>query len=76
VTLDPATDDLRPGKIAEFLMQNVKPLKGDYSGQYYRAAAYLRDNTYLPCVMFANPAKLVDLAIRRFAANSQVTGFT
>jgi hypothetical protein len=36
----------------------VKPLKDNIFGDYYRASAYLRDGTYLPCVMFANPTKL------------------
>lgn len=58
-------------KIAEFLMENVKPLSDSFYGDYYRASAYLRDNTYLPCVMFANPAKLVELAIRRFAETAK-----
>ena len=32
----------------------------------YRAAVYLTDNTYLPCVIFRNPKAVVELAIRRF----------
>lgn len=54
-------------KIAKFLLENVKPLKDSVFGEYYRAAAYLRDGTYLPCVMFGHPKRLIDLAIRRFA---------
>lgn len=58
-------------KIAEFLMENVKPLKGDYTGQPYRASAYLRDGTYLPCVAFTNPTTIVDLALKRFAETAK-----
>ena len=58
-------------KIAKFLLENVKPLKDSVFGDYYRASAYLRDGTYLPCVMFANPTKLIYLAIRRFAETAK-----
>src|SRR3712207_5570112 len=58
-------------KIAKFLLENVKPLKDSVFGDYYRASAYLRDGTYLPCVMFANPTKLIDLAIRRFVETAK-----
>ncbi|HEU0143554.1 MAG TPA: hypothetical protein VFQ47_02100 [Nitrososphaera sp.] len=53
-------------EITRFLSTNVKPIEG-HAGIYYRGAAYLIDGTYLPCVMFGHPQKLVDLAIRRFA---------
>jgi hypothetical protein len=53
-------------KIAKFLVENVVPWTDHSFGSYYRASAYLRDGTYLPCVMFGNPTKLIDLAIRRF----------
>jgi hypothetical protein len=62
-------------RIAEFLMENVKPRKDSYYGgdyrYYYRASAYLRDNTYLPCVMFANPAKIVDRTLTRLAETAK-----
>ncbi|HEU4510108.1 MAG TPA: hypothetical protein VFR78_17875 [Pyrinomonadaceae bacterium] len=53
-------------EISEFLMENVKSLRDQISGEFYRASAYLRDDTYLPCVTFANPEHIVNLAIRRF----------
>ncbi len=59
-------------KIAKFLVENVKPLKDSVYGDYYRASAHLRDGTYLPCVMFGNPTRLIDLAIRRFAATAKM----
>lgn len=58
-------------QIAKFLVENVKPLKDITFIDYYRAAAYLRDGTYLPCVMFGNQTRLIDLAIRRFAATAK-----
>ena len=58
-------------KIAKYLVENVQPLTGGILGDYYRASAYLRDGTYLPCVMFGNPTKLVNLAIGRFAETAK-----
>jgi hypothetical protein len=54
-------------EIAKFLIQNVESVKGSPFGTFYRASAYLRDGTYLPCVMFGNPGKLIELATRRLA---------
>jgi hypothetical protein len=62
---------LTEAKIAKFLTENVKPLKDNIFGDFYRASAYLRDGTYLPCVVFSHPAKLIDLAIRRFAETAK-----
>lgn len=58
-------------RIVRFLVENVKPLKDSIYGDYYRASAYLRDGTYLPCVAFSNPTRLIDLAIRRFAETAE-----
>ena len=41
-------------------------MEDDSYGLGYRAAAYLNDGTYLPCVIFRNPSTVVNLAIRRF----------
>ena len=54
-------------EIAGFLKRSVKPIKDELYGAYYRASAYLKDGTYLPCATFGRPRKLVDLAVRRFA---------
>ena len=60
-------DNMVEEEIAEFLRQSVKPIKDGLYGTYYRASATLKDGTYLPCVMFGHPQKLVDLAVKRFA---------
>jgi hypothetical protein len=54
-------------QIVKFLKENVAPWKDNHYGSFYRAAAYLTDGTYLPCVMFGNPSKITKLASRRFA---------
>lgn len=52
--------------IIKFLKNNIEPMEDNAYGQGYRAAAYLTDGTYLPCVMFRNPKTIVNLAIKRF----------
>lgn len=52
--------------IIKFLKENIEPYSDTLYGQGYRAAAYLTDGTYLPCVMFRNPSTLVNRAIERF----------
>lgn len=52
--------------IITFLKENVAPLNNATLGAGYRAAAYLLDGTYLPCVIFRNPRNIVNLAIKRF----------
>lgn len=49
-----------------FLKSQVTPLEDSIHGPRYRAAAWLTDGTYLPCVVFQDQQKLVDLASRRF----------
>ena len=39
-------------EIAEFLRKQIEPLNDSNPGQGYRAAVYLTDKTYLPCVIF------------------------
>lgn len=58
-------------EIAGFLRKSVRPIKDELYGAYFRASAYLKDGTYLPCVMFGHPQKLVDLAVRRFAETAR-----
>jgi hypothetical protein len=52
--------------IIKFLKDNIQPLDDNAYGLGYRASATLKDGTLLPCVIFRNPATLIDLAIRRF----------
>ncbi len=54
-------DDLR-----KFLTENIEPLKDSIYGDRYRAAAYLSDGTYLPCVVFQSKKAQLELALRRF----------
>ena len=53
-------------EIIKFLKDNVEPYPDNIYGVGYRASAYLKDGTYLPCVIFRNPATIVKLATRRF----------
>ncbi len=52
--------------IIKFLKDNIQPLDDNGYGLGYRASATLKDGTFLPCVIFRNPATLINLAIRRF----------
>ncbi len=52
--------------IIKFLKENIQPLEDNAYGLGYRASATLKDGTFLPCVIFRNPATLINLAIRRF----------
>ncbi len=53
-------------EIIKFLKDNIQPLDDNAYGLGYRASATLKDGTFLPCVIFRNPATLINLAIRRF----------
>ena len=45
-------------KSAEFIDQ--------YHGESFRCSAYLKDNTFLPCVVIRKSAEYIDLACKRF----------
>lgn len=53
-------------EIKQFLVANIEPVADVYSRRAYRAAVYLRDGTYLPCVVFRKASDIVELALRRF----------
>lgn len=53
-------------EIINFLKENIEPLEDNVYGVGYRASVYLKDGTFLPCVLFRNPNAVVNLAIRRF----------
>ena len=53
-------------EIIKFLKNNIQPLNDSVYGDGYRVAVTLTDGLRLPCVLFRNPSKIVDLAIRRF----------
>ncbi|PTQ99748.1 hypothetical protein C8P68_102578 [Mucilaginibacter yixingensis] len=63
-------------QIIKFLINNVEPLDDSINGPGYRAAVYLTDGTFLPCVVFRNPEKVVNLAIRRFKEKQSVNVFS
>jgi hypothetical protein len=52
--------------IIKFLKTNIEPLTDNIFGDGYRAFVTLTDGLQLPCVLFRNSSKLVDLAVRRF----------
>jgi hypothetical protein len=60
--------------IITFLKENVEPYQDTAYGLGYRAAAYLKDGIYLPCVIFRSPATIVKLAIRRFKDEAKGNG--
>ncbi len=57
---------MNTSEIVDFLRAQVEPLGDDVLGKRYRAAAHLRDGTYLPCVVFQSERRRVDLALKRF----------
>lgn len=59
-------NSLPDNDIIKFLKDNIQPLDDNAYGLGYRASATLKDGTFLPCVIFRNPATLINLAIRRF----------
>jgi hypothetical protein len=57
---------MREEEIIKFLKENIEPLTDRIYGDGYRAAVYLTDGTYLPCVIFRKTEFLVKQAIKRF----------
>lgn len=51
--------------IIKFLKENVEPLEQQFEGRQYRCSAYLKDGTYLSCVVFQNPEPTVNQAMKR-----------
>jgi len=64
---------MKADEIAKFLRDQVEPLENEIYGNRYRAAVRLKDDTYLPCVVFQSRSKQVELAMRRF---EQLRGHT
>jgi hypothetical protein len=60
--------------IIRFIKQNIEPLEDSIYGHGYRAAVYLKDGTYLPCVIFRNAAPLTNLALKRFKEEKKRKG--
>jgi len=53
-------------EIISFLKKNIEPLKDETYGDGYRVSVYLTDGTFLPCVIFRNSKKTIELAKKRF----------
>ncbi|WP_155960820.1 hypothetical protein [Flavobacterium daejeonense] len=53
-------------EIIKFLKGNIEPIQDNIYGLGFCASVTLKDGTFLPCVIFRNPQKLIELAIRRF----------
>ncbi|MEA5115407.1 MAG: hypothetical protein VB050_15435 [Geobacteraceae bacterium] len=51
--------------IVNFLKSNIIPLDDVIFGKRYRASAFLKDGSYLPCVVFQSKNRLIDLAMKR-----------
>ena len=56
---------VRTADIARFLKESIEPLPDSVYGNRYRCAAYLLDDTYLPCVVFESKRATLDLFSRR-----------
>ncbi len=57
---------MKTAEIGYFLKAKIEPLPDSIYGSRYRAAARLKDGTYLPCVVFQSERKQVELALKRF----------
>lgn len=57
---------MKGSDIAAWLRTEVEPLPDQIYGSRYRAAAFLKDGTFLPCVVFQSKRKQLALALRRF----------
>src|SRR3954471_20534362 len=60
--------------ILEYLQSDVEPFPDSNYGDGYRCSAYLKDGTFLPCVMLRKSGPVVELAIRRFEQEKKGKG--
>jgi hypothetical protein len=59
--------------LIDFLKGNIEPIKDNFRGNGYRASAYLKDGTFLPCVIFYNSNIILDkLKKTRFFSKGSV----
>ncbi len=56
----------KPADLIRFLKDHIEPLEDEIYGQSYRAAVYLKDGTFIPCVIFRNFQLVTQLAFERF----------
>ena len=62
--------------IVTYLKNNIEPLEDKLLGEGYRASVHLVDGLLLPCVVFRNPTKTIELAIRRFREEQSGRGIS
>ncbi len=62
---------MKPVDIINFLKANVEPLGQQSLGYKYRAAAFLTDGTYLPCVSFMSQNKYLDMVMQRIEEHKE-----
>jgi len=60
--------------ILDYLKSGVEPFPDSNYGEGFRCSAYLKDGTYLPCVMLRKCGPIVELAIRRFEQEKKGKG--
>jgi hypothetical protein len=60
--------------ILDFLKSGVEPFPDSTYGVGYRCSVYLKDGTFLPCVMLRKSDPVVELAIRRFEQEKKGKG--
>lgn len=53
-------------EIQEYLNQKLDAFPDDIYGEGSRCSVYLKDGTFLPCVIFRDSKKTVELALKRF----------
>lgn len=56
---------LAPHEIAKYVKTSIEPLTDFIYGNRYRCAAYLLDDTYLPCVIVQSKTAELNLFLRR-----------
>lgn len=61
-------------EIVHYLKEHVEPTKAPIEGIQYRCSAYLKDGTYLPCVIYQNSKPTIDQAIKRLAQEKKGKG--
>ena len=61
--------------IADFIKTGVESINDSAYGPGYRCSAYLRDGTFLPCVVLRSNKPITELALRRFEEEKEGKGF-
>ena len=61
--------------ISDFIETGVEFINDSAYGPGYRCSAYLRDGTFLPCVILRTSGPITELALRRFEEEKKGKGF-